>query len=136
MQIKEQSQELLTYIFPAAFQIPLQFENTPSPSLLSSISLSDLAEDEATRNERMNDAVQVLCKYLFGTYAVCQQFCVQFITMLSTIPENAIYALVVKELQNRTEFQKADRVLYPNQIRFRIHSIPNEIVSFRLLKCA
>lgn len=116
--IKNQSEELLSYLFAATYHIHLN----PSIEVQKDIHIDCIKEDEEKLYAlRVKDSIQVLIDYLLTFYSLCQQLACSVVDTIIKKNENPEYStLLVAELQKRQEFEKVDRLPSLRQIRYFI----------------
>lgn len=114
--IKNQSEELLSYLFVATYHIHLN----PSINIQNNIQIDCIKEDEEKLYVlRVKDSIQVLIDYLLTFYSLCQQLACTVVDTIIKNNENPEYsALLLAELQKRREFEKVDRLPSLRQIRY------------------
>lgn len=117
MNIKQQSKELLSYVYLTAFQIHLY--NT-KVELSSDVTVPSIAADEDHLiPDRIADSIKVILDHLFAVYGLCQQLACDLVYDLANNSEAYNYSpLMINELKERHEFEKVDRFSAVKQIRF------------------
>lgn len=125
MNIKQQSKELLSYVYLTTFQIHLY---NIKVELSSDVTVPSIeADEEHLVPVRISDSIRVILDHLFAVYGLCQQLACDLVYELANNSEAYNYSpLMINMLKERHEFEKVDRFSPVKQIRFQLSIIDNK----------
>lgn len=125
MSIKQQSKEILSYVYLTTFQIHLY--NT-KVELSSDVTVPSIkADEEHLVPGRINDSIRVILDHLFAVYGLCQQLACDLVYELANNSEAGNYSsAMINALKERHEFEKVDRFSPVKQIRFQLLIVDNK----------